>query len=329
MANYAEPFAAVADFVHPKLLYNGYYSKENTLLLWYREHCKKSFTASGEYFKVPIQYGHTDDSVQFITGYEPLPITGTTDQDALKFKCDMWGMNISGSLADIKVRCGSDTNRIYDYWEAKTTTKTKAALRVLCTKAWGIDPGTSYTDQDLCGLGFHLLSATYTTYGGLTRGAASNVYNLNTQVDVTAGNTITLTKMQNMLMACRAKTEVMITTKTIFGYLWPHFQGYETSPRTERAKEFMAVGAPTMWFNGNIPIVWDENAPPGYLVYLTSKDGTDDYIIWFEHSDWNLSMEKVCEQTPDQIVTVGRMLWAGQSVWPGAVYQGGFTGITG
>lgn len=317
MANYSEPFQAVLDNVYPKIQYTAYHDKEAVYLMWLNNHCKVPFTSAGEYFRLPIQYGHTDDSTDIAASpYGVISTTALTDQDALKFKCSGFVLPIVGSNWEIEVLVGNDKNRSYDYWLSKTETRAKAAQKVLGARLFG-NGGSTATDT--VGLGY-MVDQSDTSYGGLTRSSA-NADGQWPQEDTTT-TSITWRAMTNLLMSCRAATDLIVTTKSIFGYLLAMRQSQEVYEPIPAGKEFAAVGAPYIAFN-QIPIVWDENCTAAAIYFLASK-----HIKYFAHSQWNLQAEKVVDKTVDQEVRVGRITWAGQHVSNNCQYLGRFDAVT-
>lgn len=328
MALYTEPFTAVLDNVYPKIQFTAYHNKENTLMLWLKQHCSVPFQASGEYFRVPVQYGHTDDSTTVISGYETLSTTAITDQDHFRLAVSGFMLPIIGSNWECEVLAGGGKNRVFDYWLAKTQARAKAAQRILSIKLWGDDNGTSGT---VCGMNYHV-DKSDTTYQGQTR-SSSNTYGEYPQED-TSTTTITWPALENLYMKCDAMTDLIITSKEIYGYLWALRQPQERYNPDGGGKEFGAVGAPVIHFN-HIPIVWDNTLKNAnianshkQLYLLSHSDGGDKHFMYFTHNQWDLSAEKVMEKTKDQEVKVGRIKWAGQLMCANAQYQGRFDAIT-
>jgi len=321
MALYTEPFTAVLDHVYPKIQYTAYHSKENTLLLWLKQHCSVPFQAAGEYFRLPVQYGHTDDSTTVISGYETLSTTALTDQENFRLGCSGFMLPIIGSNWECDVLAGGGKNRVFDYWLAKTQARAKAATRILEDKLFGNSNGTS---GSVCGLQYHV-DQSDTTYQGVTR-SSSNTYGEYPQED-TSTTTITWPALENLYMDCRAMTDVIMTTKDIYGFIWALRQPQERYNPDGAGKEFGAVGAPVIHFN-HIPIVWSERCPAYHIFLLSAGDNGDKHIQYFTHNTWDLGAEKVVDRTKDQEVKVGRIKWAGQLMMSGAQYQGAFSAVT-
>ena len=330
MALYTEPFTAVLDHVYPKIQYTAYHDKENTLLMWLKQHCNEPFQAAGEYFRIPVQYGHTDDSTTISTGYETISTTALTDQDNFRLGCSGFMLPIIGSNWECDVLAGGGQNRVFDYWLAKTKARAKAAQRILSLKLWGQSNGTS---GSVCGLNYHV-DQSDTTYQGQTR-SSSNTWGEYPQED-TSTTTITWPAIENLYMSCDAMTDLMITSKTVYGFLWALRQPQERYNPDGGGKEFGAVGAPVIHFN-HIPIVWDNSLsqtitdvtyPARQLYMLSSGANGDKYWHYFTHNSWDLGAEKVMERTKDQEVKVGRIKWAGQLMCSNAQYQGRFDAIT-
>jgi len=325
LALYTEPFTAVLDNVWPKIQWAQYHSKENTLTLWLKEHCNSSFTSSGEYFRVPISYGHTDDSTTFVSGYEPISTTAIVDQDHIRLGCGNFALPIIGSNYEIEVKVGNDANRVYDYWLSKTQTRAKAATRILEGKLLGNEDGTLGT---VCGLDY-AVDQTDTSYCGQTR-SATNTYGL-WPVEDTTTTSYTHGAMVNMIMDLRQQTDVVITSKDIFGFIMSYYQPQERYNKDNGAgDEFRKVGAAVQHIL-DIPVTWSERLGEDFanhMYLLSAGDGNEKHILYFTHSKWDLGAEKVMDRTKDQEVKVGRIKWAGQLMVPGGQFQGRFTGIT-
>ena len=327
MANYTEPFQAVLDYAWPKIQFNAYNSKENTLLLWLRKNCIHTVGGFGEYIRIPIQYGHTDDSTNLAADpYDTISTTAISDQDALKFQNAAFALPIIGSNYEIEVKVGTDKNRIYDYWKSKTTTRAKAAQRILSDGLFGEGGGsTTYTQTDILGLRTHI-DETDTTYGALTRSDA-NTYGLWPVQDTTT-TTVTWGALINAVMDCSGDTEALFTTKDIMGFIWVMRQAQERYDPTPKGKIFQDVGAEYINLSGR-PIVWDHRCPPYHIFGLAANNGSGEQCIhYFQHRSWDLTAEKIVDNTEKQEVRVGRIKWAGQLCFSRVDNQFAFTGIT-
>lgn len=324
MANYTDPYQAVLDYVVPKLQYNAYHDKENTLILWLNQNCKKAVGSFGEYIRIPLQYGHTDDSTDIAKNpFATFSTTEVSDQDALKFKVSGFVKPMTVSNWKTEVLVGNDKNRVYDYVLGKTKTMMYSATRILSDRLFG-DGGATATDT--IGLRYHL-DQSDTSYGGLTRSSA-NTYGLWPNED-TSTTVITWGGLENAYMDSHAATDVIITTKDIYGFIWALRQAQERyNPGSGKAKIFEEVGAPYINFNG-IPIVWDERCPANYIFGLSKGNPNkgEQYIYFFVHKTWNLGVEKVVDKTKDQEVTVFRSKWAGQLCFSRCDTQFAFTNI--
>ena len=323
MANYTEPFQAVLDYAYPKIQFNAYNSKENTLLLWLNKNCKHTVSGFGEYIRIPIQYGHTDDSTNLAANpWASISTTALTDQDALKFQNAGFALPIIGSNYEIEVSVGTDKNRIYDYWLSKTKTRAKAATRIVSDGLFGTGGGTA---GDIIGLQYHL-DQTDTTYGALTR-SDSNTYGL-WPVEDTSTTTISWGALINAVMDCSGDTEAIFTTKDIMGFIWAMRQAQERYDPAPKGKVFQDVGAEYINLSGR-PIVWDHRCPADHIFGLAANNGSGEQCIhYFQHNTWNLTAEKVADNTETQEVRVGRIKWAGQLCFSRCDNQFAFTGIT-
>lgn len=333
MANYTEPFTAVLDHVYPKLAYNAYHNKEDTLILWLKQHCNVPFSGSGQYFRAAIQEGHTDRSTDFVTGYEVLNTDPVNDQDHIRYEVAGFGWNITTSNWDTKVRVGNDKNKLYDYALSKVKTATLGATRKLAQDLYDDNGNDSTANGQVVGLGTWL-DQSDTTIGGLTRGASTNAGLW--PVEDTTTTTITWPALENAYMDVYAETDVIITTKDIYGFIWALRQPQERYNPSGGGKEFGQVGAPVIHFN-HIPIVWDANCrvdhtdgtnAAGGIYLLSAGNNSGKHILYFTHRDWDLGVEKVCDNTKDQEITIARILWAGQLMIPVGKYQARFTNIS-
>ena len=323
MANYTEPFQAVLDYAYPKIQFNAYNSKENTLLLWLRKNAMHTVGGFGEYIRIPIQYGHTDDSTDMAANpYGTISTTAITDQDALKFQNAGFALPIVGSNYELEVKVGSDKNRIYDYWKSKTETRAKAAQRIL---AAGLFSNGGSTATDISGLLYHT-DQDDLTYGGLTETSA-NTYGLY-PVEDTSTTTITWGALINLIMDCSGDTEVLVTTKDIMGFIWTMRQAQERYEPAPAGKVFQDVGAEYINVSGR-PLVWDHNCPAYHLFGLAANNGSGEQCIhYFQHRGWDLSAEKIADNTDTQEVRLGRIKWAGQLCFSRRDNQFAMTAIT-
>lgn len=328
MANYTEPFQAVLDYAYPKIQFNAYNSKENTLILWLRKNCMHTVGGFGEYIRIPFMFKHTDDSTNLAADpWDTISTTALSDQDAVKFKNAAFVLPVIGSNYEIEVQVGTDKNRIYDYWLSKTKGRAKAAQRILGAGLFGEGGGsTAYTQTDILGLRTHV-DQTDTTYGGLTRGSTGDYTSLYPVEDTTT-TTITWPALINAVMDCSGDTEALFTTKDIMGFIWSMRQAQERYDPAPKGKVFQDVGAEYINLSGR-PIVWDHNCPANHIFGLAARNGDGEQCIhYFQHSGWNLTAEKIADATPTQQVRVGHIKWAGQLCFSRCDNQFAFTGIT-
>ena len=279
----------------------------------------------GEYIRIPIQYGHTDDSTDLAANpWDTISTTALTDQDALKFQNAAFALPIIGSNYEIEVQVGTDKNRIYDYWKSKVESRAKAAQRILSA---GLFSNNGSTTTDITGLQYHL-DQDDTTYGALTRSNA-NTYGL-WPVEDTSTTTISFGAIIDLMMDCSGDTEVLVTTKDIMGHIWALRQNAERyEPTAKGSKVFADVGAEFINLNGR-PVVWDENCPASHLFGLAGKNGSGEQCIhYFQHKTWDMSAEKIVDNTESQEVRVGRIKWAGQLCFSRCDNQFEMTAITG
>lgn len=325
MANYTEPFQAVLDYAYPKLQEHAYFSqRENTLLTWLKTNCNVSVSSFGEYIRIPFAYGHTDDSTNMAADpYDSVSTTALTDQDALKFRVAGFALPIIASNFQKDVLIGEGKNRIYDWYLSLTKRRMKAALRKLSVDMFSNNGGTA---TDIAGLDY-LVDQSDTSYGGFTRAATGNYKGLWPAEDTTT-TAITWGAMENLYMDAHAATDVILTTKDVFGFIWALRQPQERYNPDGGGQELGAVGAPVMHFN-HIPITWDENCTTASAYFLSKGSDDDKHLIYFTHSgDWNLTAEKIAEKTDTQEVSIGRIKWAGQLCMPQGQYQGRLSAIT-
>ena len=278
----------------------------------------------GEYIRIPIQYGHTDNSVNVAANpYATHSMNAIEDQDALKFQNAAFEMNIVGSNYELQVQVGDDKNKSYDYWKATTETRHKAAMRKLGAGLFS-DGGASVA-TDIYGLRY-FLDQTDTTVGGLTR-SSSNTYGL-WPVEDTTTTTITWSALINAIMDCSGDTEAIFTTKDIMGFVWAMRQAQERYDPAPAGKVFQDVGAEYINVSGR-PLVWDENCPASHVFGLAAKNGSSEQCIhYWQHRGWDMTAKKLFDETPDQDISVGRIKWAGQLTFSRCVNQFAFTGIT-
>jgi hypothetical protein len=325
LANYTEPFQAALDYAWPKIQFNGYKKKENTLILWLRENAMHTVGSFGEYITIPFQYGHTDDSVDVAAdAYATVSTTAISDQDRLKFQNAAFLLPIIGSNYQIEVQVGTDSNvRIYDNWKATLASRGKAANRILSDGLFS--DGGATTATDIYGLRYHL-DQTDTTYGGLTRAATGDNESL-WPVEDTTTTTITWGAMINAIMDCSGDTEAIFTTKDIMGFVWTMRQAQERYDPSPAGKVFEDVGAEYINVSGR-PLVWDERCPDDHMFGLAAKEGDEQSIHYFQHRTWDMQAQKIVDTMPTQEARVGRIKWAGQLCFSRCDNQFAMTAIT-
>lgn len=326
MANYTEPLQAVLDWNYGKFQYNAFNKRENTLVKALDTNCKVGVNSFGEYCRAPIQTDLNDNSVILDSGTETFSTDIETTQDAVRYRREVWGLNINGSNVDIEVDVGTDNaQRIYDYWYTKVQEKVKLAGRIRAQKFFHTYDSsiTTSTAKRIIGLK-KICDSSETTYGGLTASTDNGL----TPVTESTATTFTWGKLMGLYADVYGETDAFFTTKDVWGFAWQVAQPQERYGESDTGKEFRAIGAPMMKLNGQVPLVWDANCPSGYLFGLSYGDEDGKHIILVSHNKWRLGVKQIAKNTPTQEIRVNRILDAECLLAPVRKYQFMWSGIT-
>lgn len=238
----------------------------------------------GEQFKVPVRVGISNASAAQGGGFRGTDTFVTTRQDETaqlafnqKFVYEPYNL----ILTDLAANMGQE--QVIDIVAQQAEYAMSNLMDNIGTMFYSTNSDSS---KGFTGLR-HIVSAT-TTYGGLNRSSTYTVLkpgNTSAAGVDTATTALTLAAMRtlsNALDSGAVKTDLIVTTPTIFGLLEDlltpmqqfNIGGYAQVTRDGLSKDKgslgAAVGFDALMWNG-VPIVRDEKCPSGHMFFLNTK----------------------------------------------------------
>jgi hypothetical protein len=324
-ATFAEPLAAIKDYVIPKLHMMAYRDTDFVTLYWLDKNCRDS-VGGGNQLKAPIQDQIvTSDIVNIQTGSEAIGTDKQQEFDQTVFDWAFYVKPVVGYNHEIEVKCGNSPQLVFNYWETKVKIAEKSLryyLNYLIHNGGYTYANCPKSGKYVMGLKYHCgdyTTASNTTYGGMpvTDDGALDTHQDNTTTIITPN------AMEDMWLACNQKTQIIITTAAQFSKVWAFMTAYQ---RFQTDSETAKAGFKNILFN-TAPVVYDTLCTAAYMYFLSAGDGVNKYMYYHISPHWDFTFTDVAARTPQSEIRLGRYLWAGNLEAPGRRNMGMFSAL--